>query len=181
MSLINQDSDRPTALTGGQKKRVSIGLGLVGNPKVLFLDEPTTGLDSTAALNIVDYIITVARKMQVICIMTIHQPAASVFDALDDLYLLENGRLAFFGGLDMAGAFFASLGMVCGENCNRAGMSSFFRVLMFQTSTWTPLAAFQPRPCTVWAARPMSSPRSRNGRSSTGAAMRLYPSPSPLA
>jgi hypothetical protein len=40
-------------LTGGQRKRVSIGLGLMGRPRVLFLDEPTTGLDSSAALHVV--------------------------------------------------------------------------------------------------------------------------------
>jgi hypothetical protein len=48
-------------LTGGQRKRVSIGLGMMGRPRVLFLDEPTTGLDSSAAL-------TVAKVCMCFCV-----------------------------------------------------------------------------------------------------------------
>ena len=112
---------RSPALTGGQKKRVSIGLGLVGQPSVLFLDEPTTGLDSSAALNIVSYISAVARATKVVCIMTIHQPSAAVFNSLDDLCLLEGGRLAFFGRMENSAAYFASLGFHCTTACNPAG------------------------------------------------------------
>lgn len=36
-------------LSGGELKRLSVGMGMIANPKVLFLDEPTSGLDSTAA------------------------------------------------------------------------------------------------------------------------------------
>jgi ABC-type multidrug transport system ATPase subunit len=111
-------------LTGGQKKRVSIGLGLVGQPDVLFLDEPTTGLDSSAALNIVKYISAVAKATNVVCIMTIHQPAASVFNSLDDLLLLERGRLVYFGQLTRAIAYFNSLNFLCTSSCNPAGMFS---------------------------------------------------------
>lgn len=39
-------------LSGGERKRTSIGVELIGNPKIVFLDEPTTGLDSTTALNV---------------------------------------------------------------------------------------------------------------------------------
>jgi ABC-type multidrug transport system ATPase subunit len=42
-----------SALTGGELKRVSVGMGMISNPSVLFLDEPTTGLDSAAAFSIV--------------------------------------------------------------------------------------------------------------------------------
>ncbi len=108
-------------LTGGQRKRVSIGIGLVGDPQVLFLDEPTTGLDSSSALNIVRYVASVARTMNVICIMTIHQPSAAVFESLDDLCLLEGGRPAFFGRLEDAGPYFSTLGLYCTKNCNPAG------------------------------------------------------------
>lgn len=120
LGLTRQADMKAGQLTGGQRKRVSIGLGLVGQPTVLFLDEPTTGLDSTSALNIVKYISTVARAMNVVCIMTIHQPAAAVFNSLDDLYLLETGRLVYFGRLDRGLSYFSSLGMHCTSNCNPA-------------------------------------------------------------
>ena len=120
LGLSMQANMRCPDLTGGQRKRVSIGLGLVGEPTVLFLDEPTTGLDSTAALSIVKYISAVAKATNVVCIMTIHQPSTAVFNSLDDLCLLELGRLVYFGLRDNAPAFFSSLGFVCSTGCNPA-------------------------------------------------------------
>lgn len=122
LALTVQADERCGSLTGGQRKRVSIGLGLVGQPSVLFLDEPTTGLDSTSALNIVKYISAAAKATNVVVIMTIHQPAASVFNSLDDLCLLELGRLVYFGRLETGSAFFSWLGMYCTSGCNPAGM-----------------------------------------------------------
>lgn len=48
-------------ISGGERKRTSIGVELVTNPPILFLDEPTTGLDSYTALKIVELISTLAR------------------------------------------------------------------------------------------------------------------------
>ncbi len=110
LGLRGVSSKHPSALTGGQRKRLGIGIGLVSRPSVLFLDEPTTGLDSSAAYNIVQYIGKASRALGVVCIMTIHQPAAGVFAKLDDLYLLEQGRLVFSGSMGDAEAFFRGLG-----------------------------------------------------------------------
>ena len=87
-------------LTGGQLKRVSIGLGLVTEPQVLFLDEPTTGLDSSAAHIIMEYISRVAKELQIVVIATLHQPSRAVFAKIDDLLLLSpGGHLAFAGSV----------------------------------------------------------------------------------
>eukprot|EP00053_Salpingoeca_punica_P015740 m.145601 g.145601 ORF g.145601 m.145601 type:complete len:1425 (-) comp16788_c0_seq2:22-4296(-) len=120
LGLKDQADLKTTSLTSGQRKRVSIGIGLIGEPKVLFLDEPTTGLDSSAAFSIVDYITRVAKATNVVCVMTIHQPSGAVFSSLDDLYLLELGRLAYFGKLTGAVEYFASLHFVCDAGCNPA-------------------------------------------------------------
>lgn len=56
-------------LSGGEIKRVSVGVGMISNPSVLFLDEPTTGLDSTAALSISNYLVTVAKAVNVAIIL----------------------------------------------------------------------------------------------------------------
>lgn len=72
--------------------------------------------------------------------MTIHQPAAAVFNSLDDLYLLESGRLVYFGRLDRGAAYFSSLGMHCTTGCNPAGthavafIASLFSQFGFPTS-----------------------------------------------
>jgi ATP-binding cassette, subfamily G (WHITE), member 2, SNQ2 len=52
---------------------------------VLYLDEPTTGLDSAAAHTVVEYITKVAQKTGVIVVMTIHQPSGQVFNMLQVL------------------------------------------------------------------------------------------------
>jgi ABC-2 type transport system ATP-binding protein len=52
ISLTDKSGSRVSALSGGQKQRLSVGLALVNDPAVLFLDEPTTGLDPQARHNI---------------------------------------------------------------------------------------------------------------------------------
>jgi energy-coupling factor transporter ATP-binding protein EcfA2 len=99
------------SLTNGELKSVSVGMGMISNPNVLFLDEPTTGLDSNAAYTIVKYLTELCTVTKVVMIMTIHQPAQMVFDMLQDLYLLENGgRLAYAGPVNRAESYFASIG-----------------------------------------------------------------------
>jgi len=120
LGLVEVQNKTPSKLTGGQRKRVSIGVGLVARPSVLFLDEPTTGLDSSAAYTIVRYIGKATRATGVVCIMTIHQPSAAVFRRLDDLYLLDQGRLAFAGSLTEAEAHFSDVGFTREKNENPA-------------------------------------------------------------
>lgn len=82
------------ALTGGELKRVSVGMGMISSPHVLFLDEPTTGLDSSAAYSLVKFLSELSAATNVVIIMTIHQPAQIVFDMLQDLYLMEAGNVS---------------------------------------------------------------------------------------
>lgn len=107
-------------LSGGELKRVSVGMGMIVAPNVLFLDEPTTGLDSSAAFSMVDYIVQVAQKSGVVVIMTIHQPSAMIFGMLQDLLLLEKGRMAFCGSATAAAIYFEELGYSCPKAVNPA-------------------------------------------------------------
>ena len=52
-----------TRISGGERKRVTVGLGLVTEPRVLLLDEPTSGLDSDSALSIVEILQKLARQV----------------------------------------------------------------------------------------------------------------------
>lgn len=67
-------------------------------------------MDSAAAYSIVRYIAKVARLTNIVCIITLHQPSAAVYAHLDDVYLLENGRLAFGGTALQADQYFTNLG-----------------------------------------------------------------------
>ncbi len=82
-----------------QRKRVSIAVELAANPSVLFLDEPTTGLDSRASLALIRNIRTIAASgRSIVC--TIHQPSTAIFEAFDQLLLLRRGgQTVFFGPL----------------------------------------------------------------------------------
>jgi energy-coupling factor transporter ATP-binding protein EcfA2 len=86
-----------------QRKRVSIGVELAANPSILFLDEPTTGLDSLAAQALVRNLRTVASTgRSIVC--TIHQPSALIFHSFDSLLLLKRGgQTVFFGPLGEEG------------------------------------------------------------------------------
>ncbi|CAO3636970.1 unnamed protein product [Cunninghamella blakesleeana] len=80
-----------------ERKRLTIGMELVGKPQLLFLDEPTSGLDAQSSYNIVRFIRKLADAgWPVLC--TIHQPSAILFDHFDHLLLLvRGGRTAYYG------------------------------------------------------------------------------------
>lgn len=88
-----------SGLSFEQRKRVSIAVELVANPSILFLDEPTTGLDSRSAQVVVRCVRRVAESGRcVIC--TIHQPSTSIFMSFDALLLLQRGgQTVYFGSL----------------------------------------------------------------------------------
>lgn len=90
-----------TTTSGGmsfeQKKRISIGLEIAANPAILFLDEPTTGLDSRSAQVIIRCIKRLLKGgRSVVC--TIHQPSTYIFESFDCLLLLKRGGLTVFFG-----------------------------------------------------------------------------------
>lgn len=82
-----------------QKKRVSIGIELAANPAVLFLDEPTTGLDSRSAQVAIRCFKRLLNGGRTI-VCTIHQPSTEIFESFDSLLLLKRGgQTVFFGKL----------------------------------------------------------------------------------
>eukprot|EP00927_Polykrikos_kofoidii_P044079 TRINITY_DN38144_c0_g1_i1.p1 TRINITY_DN38144_c0_g1~~TRINITY_DN38144_c0_g1_i1.p1 ORF type:complete len:857 (+),score=126.03 TRINITY_DN38144_c0_g1_i1:41-2611(+) len=105
-------------ISGGQRKRVNIGLELAACPTVLFLDEPTTGLDSTSSL----LVISSLKKMTTLgmtTIMVIHQPRYSLFTLFDEVLLLgRGGQTVYLGGATSATGYFENLGfkVPTGEN-----------------------------------------------------------------
>lgn len=95
-------------ISGGERKRVNIGTELVTDPALLFLDEPTTGLDSFNALNVMKSLRHLASTGRTV-ISTIHQPRSSIFALFDQLLLLSEGRIMYAGPAQQAVAYFSSL------------------------------------------------------------------------
>ncbi|KAI0388426.1 P-loop containing nucleoside triphosphate hydrolase protein [Xylariaceae sp. FL0594] len=83
--------------SGGEKRRTSIGVQLLANPSVLFLDEPTTGLDATSAYQLVRTLKDLARKGRTV-IATLHSPRSEIWDLLDNFVLLSRGGCPIYSG-----------------------------------------------------------------------------------
>ncbi|KAL8687702.1 MAG: hypothetical protein Q9218_006202 [Villophora microphyllina] len=83
-------------ISGGQRKRVSIGIELAAAPMALFLDEPTSGLDATSASSIMMTLKELSR-LNITVITIIHQPRAEIFESLDSLMLFGRGRVIYQG------------------------------------------------------------------------------------
>ncbi|KAI0096875.1 P-loop containing nucleoside triphosphate hydrolase protein [Nemania sp. FL0031] len=95
--------------SGGEKRRTSIGVQLLANPSVLFLDEPTTGLDATSAYRLVQTLKDLSLKGRTI-IATLHSPRSEIWDLLDNLILLSKGSLVYSGSTQGCIPWFSSLG-----------------------------------------------------------------------
>jgi ABC-type multidrug transport system ATPase subunit len=95
--------------SGGEKRRTSIGVQLLSGPALLFLDEPTTGLDSTSAFQVIKTLQNLARKGRTI-IVTIHQPRSEIWDLFDNVILLSRGSPAYAGSAKDCLPYFAKLG-----------------------------------------------------------------------
>jgi len=94
-------------LSGGQRKRVSIGMEVVAQPRVLMLDEPTTGLDSATAHRIVELVAKDAREKQCTTFATIHQPRWNTLGLFDMIVLLApGGHLCYAGPVAAVKAYF---------------------------------------------------------------------------
>ncbi|KAG6524715.1 hypothetical protein ZIOFF_014653 [Zingiber officinale] len=96
-------------VSGGERKRVSIGNEIIINPSLLLLDEPTSGLDSTTALRIVQVLHDIAEAGKTV-ITTIHQPSSRLYHRFDKLILLGKGSLLYFGKASEAMVYFSSIG-----------------------------------------------------------------------
>lgn len=107
-------------ISGGEKKRLNIGLEMVSNPKIMFLDEPTSGLDSFTSFVIVNIMRLFARMRNLIVIYTIHQPSYETFKLFDNLMLLDKGKVLYFGIAEKGIDYYARLGFPVGPRKNPA-------------------------------------------------------------
>ena len=119
LKLSKVKNTRVDQLSGGQKKRLSIALELIDNPPIMFLDEPTTGLDSLASLQCISALQTLAKSGRTV-ICTIHQPSAAIYQMFDYIYLVVDGHCLYAGTPDNTMSYFAQQGFQCPQYHNPA-------------------------------------------------------------
>ncbi|XP_009628925.1 pleiotropic drug resistance protein 2-like [Nicotiana tomentosiformis] len=111
-------------ISGGQKKRLTTGEMLVGPAKVFFMDEISTGLDSSTTFQIVKYMRQMVHVMDVTMIISLLQPAPETYDLFDDIILLSEGKIVYQGPRENVLEFFESVGFKCPE---RKGVADFLQ------------------------------------------------------
>ncbi|ELA41812.1 uncharacterized protein VICG_01164 [Vittaforma corneae ATCC 50505] len=135
INLLGLTSSRDTFLinlSGGEKVRVSIGIELLGDPLVILLDEPLSGLDSFNALNILMLLKRIANLNKAILI-TIHQPSYKMVEFFDSIILMCQGTSVFEGTVSGCIQFFEDCGF---EVPPKATPTDFFLdVLALDTRT----------------------------------------------
>jgi ABC-type multidrug transport system ATPase subunit len=129
------------------KRRLSVALALVKRPSILFLDEPTSGVDSASAVRMMTFLKNVAAKNNIAVVCTIHQPPASVFAGFDNTMILSMGRVAYFGKATKMGEYLAAIGCPPTADTNPAEF-----ILDLVNKDFTPVAGVK-RVLDKWSAR----------------------------
>ena len=84
-------------LSGGEKKRVNLGIELLTDPNVLFLDEPTSGLSSKDAVIVMEKLRSLAIEKSISMMIAIHQPSLKIYKLLDKVVYLKDGKVTYYG------------------------------------------------------------------------------------
>ncbi|KAI3792886.1 hypothetical protein L2E82_06777 [Cichorium intybus] len=108
-------------ISGGEKKRVSIGQEMLINPSLLLLDEPTSGLDSTTAHRILTTVKRLASGGRTV-VTTIHQPSSRIYHMFDKVILLSEGSQIYYGPASTALEYFSSIGFSTSVTVNPADL-----------------------------------------------------------
>ncbi|KAI8547252.1 hypothetical protein RHMOL_Rhmol07G0180100 [Rhododendron molle] len=111
-------------ISGGQKKRVTTGEMLVGPARALFMDEISTGLDSSTTFQIVNSIKQYIHILQGTCVISLLQPAPETYDLFDDIILLSEGQIVYQGPRENVLEFFEHMGFKCPD---RKGVADFLQ------------------------------------------------------
>ncbi|XP_045567366.1 broad substrate specificity ATP-binding cassette transporter ABCG2-like [Salmo salar] len=106
-------------ISGGERKRTNIGMELIIDPPVLFLDEPTTGLDASTANSVLLLLKRMSSHGRTI-ILSIHQPRYSIYRLFDSLTLLVSGKQVYHGPAQSALDYFSNIGYTCEPHNNPA-------------------------------------------------------------
>ncbi|XP_022144645.1 pleiotropic drug resistance protein 2-like isoform X4 [Momordica charantia] len=116
--------DMRRGISGGQKKRVTAGEMLVGPAKALFMDELSTGLDSSTTFHICKFMRQMVHIMDVTMVISLLQPAPETYNLFDDIILLSEAQIVYQGPRENVLEFFEFMGFKCPE---RKGVADFLQ------------------------------------------------------
>ena len=122
-------------ISGGQRKRLNIGLELLREPAVLFVDEPTSGLSSRDSENIIDLLKELSLKGKLV-FAVIHQPSSDIFKMFDKLVILDTGGYQIYYGnpVDAVTFFKSNINLVNSEqgechSCGNVNPEQIFNII----------------------------------------------------
>ncbi|KAL5766301.1 hypothetical protein ACOSP7_016918 [Xanthoceras sorbifolium] len=98
-SFVGDEENR--GISGGERKRVSIGVDLMHNPSILLLDEPTSGLDSSSALQVIELLASMAKTKHRTVVLSIHQPSYRILQYISNFLILSHGSVVHNGTLEL--------------------------------------------------------------------------------
>ncbi|KAK7396464.1 hypothetical protein VNO78_17497 [Psophocarpus tetragonolobus] len=111
-------------ISGGQRKRVTTGEMLVGPAKALFMDEISTGLDSSTTFQIVNSLKQCVHILKGTAVISLLQPTPETYNLFDDIILLSDSHIVYQGPRKYVLEFFESMGFQCPE---RKGVADFLQ------------------------------------------------------
>ncbi|GAU19343.1 hypothetical protein TSUD_336300 [Trifolium subterraneum] len=111
-------------ISGGQRKRVTTGEMLVGPNKALFMDEISTGLDSSTTFQIVNSMKQYVHILKGTAVISLLQPPPETYNLFDDIILLSDSQIIYQGPRENVLEFFESMGFKCP---NRKGVADFLQ------------------------------------------------------
>lgn len=120
LRLTNVKNTNSERLSGGERKRLSIALELVTNPPILFLDEPTTGLDEISSMQCISLLRKLTQNFSTTIICSIHTPSASIFSKFDNVYVMARGQCVYRGPPSNVVPFLRQVGIECPKHYNPA-------------------------------------------------------------
>ncbi|PPS18091.1 hypothetical protein GOBAR_AA02492 [Gossypium barbadense] len=111
-------------ISGGEKRRLTTGEMIIGPTKALFMDEISSGLDSSTIFQIVTCLQQLTHITEATILVSLLQPPPETFDLFDDIILMEEGKIVYQGPRNYVQEFFEHCGFRCPE---RKGVADFLQ------------------------------------------------------